>query len=489
MDRSLKRWIAMALSYIFVSVGLSFGELNTDYDKQLQQLKQELSEASAANNVVRSALDDALSEYHNEDVKNEERSQVFTQIIQGVLDDADTRFNHQGGHSMIGWNDGFQMRSADGRFSLTLGGFVKSRFFTRWQGVRPTGSGAQGYDQWRYSFGQPYTELNFSGHVQDKALEYYLSTGWGRFDPTNLTSNGNFMIFRLWEAWLKLRFTQDFSMKIGSFELPFTKESMVRHPYQLAVDKSLLDYRFGLGPTTGVEWTWSAPESRYKLMLSNGSGAFFLYPIFSAQDAAPPIAALSKDTAYSFTMRKEWKLLGDWDQFNQFTSPPGSERGMLVGLAWHRQNTELESPLPASELRDRQVFWSVTGDVSMQFDGASLFAAYTYSRLTDFTPRVPKVNFHAFVLQGSTYITNQTELFARYETGSGDEPGLGDSELQLFTVGVNHYLDGQDLKLSADIGFSFGEVNGLFANTQAGWNADSSKDNEALLRTQLQFMF
>ena len=43
MDRSLKRWIAMALSYIFVSVGLSFGELNTDYDKQLQQLKQELS--------------------------------------------------------------------------------------------------------------------------------------------------------------------------------------------------------------------------------------------------------------------------------------------------------------------------------------------------------------------------------------------------------------------------------------------------------------
>ncbi len=224
-------------------------------------------------------------------------------------------------------------------------------------------------------------------------------------------------------------------------------------------------------------------------MLSNGSGAFFLYPIFSAQDAAPPIAALSKDTAYSFTMRKEWKLLGGWDQFNQFTSPPGSERGMLVGLAWHRQNTELESPLPASELRDRQVFWSVTGDVSMQFDGASLFAAYTYSRLTDFTPRVPKVNFHAFVLQGSTYITNQTELFARYETGSGDEPGLGDSELQLFTVGVNHYLDGQDLKLSADIGFSFGEVNGLFANTQAGWNADSSKDNEALLRTQLQFMF
>ncbi|MEE2819141.1 MAG: hypothetical protein VX615_00875 [Planctomycetota bacterium] len=489
MDRSPKRWIAAALSYMLVSVGLSYGELNTDYDKQLQQLQHELSEASAANKAVRSALDDALTEYHNVDAKNEARSQVFTQIIQGVLDDADTRFNHQGGHSMIGWNDGFQMRSADGRFSLTLGGLVESRYFARWQGLRPTGQGEQTYDQWRYSFGQPRTELNFQGHVHDKSLEYYLATGWGRFDPTNLTANGNFMTFRLWEAWLKFRFTQDFSMKMGSFELPFTRESMVRTPYQLAVDKSLLDYRFGLGPTTGVEWTWSSPESRYKFMLSNGSGAFFYYPIWAATDATPPLSALSKDTAYSFTMRKEWKLLGDWEQFNQFTSPPGSERGMLVGLAWHRQNTEPDNPFPISEVNDRQVFWSVTGDVSMQFDGASLFAAFTYTRLTDFTPLVPRINFHAFVLQGSTYVTNQTELFARYETGSGDEPGLGDSELQLFTIGVNHYLDGQDLKFTADIGFSFGEVNAIFANTQTGWHADTSKDDQALLRTQLQFMF
>ena len=87
-------------------------------------------------------------------------------------------------------------------------------------------------------------------------------------------------------------------------------------------------------------------------MLSNGSGAFFFYPIWSAQDATPPLPALSKDTAYSFTMRKEWKLLGDWEQFNQFTSPPGSERGMLIGLAWHRQNTEPDSPFAISEVND-----------------------------------------------------------------------------------------------------------------------------------------
>ena len=495
MDRSHMQWIAMALSYILVSVALLHAESLTDYDKQLQQLKQELSEASAANQAVRSALDDALSEFHNEDAKNEARSQVFTQIIQDVLDDADTRFNHQGGHSMIGWNDGFLLRSADGRFSLKLGGLVESRYFTRWEGVGPAGTGANTYDQWRYSFGQPYTEINFGGHLHSKALEYYLSTGWGRFDPTNLTSNGNFMVFRLWEAWLKFRFNQDFSMKLGSFELPFTRESLIRTPYQLAVDKSLLDYRFGLGPTTGVEWTWTSLENRFKLMLSNGSGAFFFYSdiFWAAQDPTPPIAALSKDTAYSFTMRNEWKLFGDWDQFNQFTSPPGSERGMMVGLAWHRQNTEAESSFPVSELDDRQVFWSVTGDVSMQFDGASLFAALTYTRLTDFfendSVSLPRLNFHAFVLQGSTYITNKTELFARYETGSSTEPLFGDGELHLLTLGVNHYLDGQNLKFSADIGFSFGKVEGIFANTQAGWHTDESKDNQALLRTQLQFMF
>ncbi len=187
-------------------------------------------------------------------------------------------------------------------------------------------------------------------------------------------------------------------------------------------------------------------------------------------------------------MRHEWKLLGSWEQFKQFTSPPGSERGVLLGVAGHRQNTERELPFAIGGFPDG-VFWGVTGDVTLQYDGASLYAAIIYERLTDFAPQIKKLNMFAYLIQGSTYITNQTELFARYEAGGPDENLAGGDQLQILTLGVNHYVDGQELKFTADIGFSFGEVSQFMANTEAGWIADVERRDQLLLRTQVQLLF
>lgn len=56
-------------------------------------------------------------------------------------------------------------------------------------------------------------------------------------------------------------------------------------------------------------------------------------------------------------------------------------------------------------------------------------------------------------------------------------------------LGFNHYLDGQDLKFSADIGFSFGEVSQVMANSITGWAVDTTRRDQAILRTQLQLMY
>ena len=125
----------------------------------------------------------------------------------------------------------------------------------------------------------------------------------------------------------------------------------------------------------------------------------------------------------------------------------------------------------------------------MQFDGASLFGSVIYERVLDFSRTVPRINLLSFVVQGSTYVTNQTELFARYESGGPDREVLGGDHLQVMTLGVNHYIDGQDVKLTADIGFSFGEISSTMSNTQAGWMPDLRRRNQLLLRTQLQLMF
>ena len=76
-----------------------------------------------------------------------------------------------------------------------------------------------------------------------------------------------------------------------------------------------------------------------------------------------------------------------------------------------------------------------------------------------------------------------------HEGGGPDSNQMGGDALQLFTVGVNHYVDGQDVKFSADIGFSFGEISGFLTVPQTGWATDSRRRDQVVLRTQLQLMF
>jgi len=483
MDRCLKQWTAVALvwSTLSASVAIVCAESN-DINQQLNDLQEQLNAAAVANKAVRVELDEARDTHYNDNWINEERASSIMSLVEDVLMDSQERVNLYGDGSMMGWNDGFYMSSADGLFSLKIGGLLQTQFMSRWVGTN------EDTDEWTQGFGVSRTELNFGGHVFGKGLEYYMSLGWGRYDPSNLTNQGFLMSPRLWESWVKFKLNNETSIKMGQFSLPFTREALVGAPYQMAVFPSLVEYRFGLSQSTGIELEWQNRDRRFSVMASNGSPALFQATLWGSTDPTPPWAALQSDTLYSFTMRHEWKILGDWSQFNQFTSPPGSERGLLIGIAGHRQNTEWNSPDPIGGFPDG-VFWGVTGDITMQFDGASLFASIIYERVLDFAPLLPRINILTFVAQGSTYISNQTELFARWESGGPDRESVGGDHLQVLTVGMNHYIDGQDVKFTADFGFSFGEVSVTMENPQAGWATNQKRRDQAVLRTQLQLMF
>ena len=456
------------------------------HHSQLESLHHQLDTAEIANRAVRFELDEAKAHFNNDEWLNQERAASISLLVEDVLADSNARNNLQGNGVMMGWSDGFHLSSADGQFRLNIGGLVQSQTMARWLGVHTVGG--NNYDQSRWGFGMSRTQLNFGGTAYGSGLEYYLEMGWGSGDPYNLTGQSSFFTPRMWDAWIKVRLNSEMSIKVGQFMLPFTRESQVAAPYQMAVFPSLIEYRMGMERTAGVQFDWEQKDSRFSLTLSNGSPAIFHAPVWGTQDPVPPWSAYEKDTLYSVTMRHEWKLLGDWDQFKQFTSPPGSERGILIGLAGHRQNTEGDSPDAVGGFAD-DLFWGITGDITMQYDGASLFASIIYERLTDFTPSLPRINFLSLVVQGSTYVTNQTEMFARWERGGPDEQGAGGDQLDILTVGMNHYIDGQDLKITADLGFSFGEVSQFMANTEAGWIGDLERRNQLVFRTQLQLMF
>jgi hypothetical protein len=491
MDRSHKQWIALALASIYINasaVVVCGG--NDDFQSQLDELRSLLDEAEKTNETVRLELDEARSNQTNEWLSTQ-RVSAINSIVRELLADSDTRVNLQGGTAMMGWSDGFYLSSADGRFKLNVGGLFQNRFLARWLGDQP--QGVTGYDEWRQGFEMTRTQLTFDGQAFGRGLDFFIKTGWGRSDPRGdprATTDDQTFTFRLWDAWVKFRLTNEFGIKLGQFNLPFSRESLVKAQYQLAIERSSVDGRMGLGRSAGIEFDWANDNQRFMFSLSNGSGALWQsLTAFQSDFIVPPFAWAEMDTLYSGTMRYEWKLLGNWEQFQQFTSPPGSERGVLIGVAGHRQNAEINSPDPIGGFPDG-LFWGVTGDLTMQFDGASLFASVIYERVTDYGGIIGMdANWLAYVVQGSTYLTNQLELYARYEAGGPDREQFGGDDLQLFTVGFNKYLDGQELKLSADIGISFGEVSGWMTIPQTGWATDSRRRDQVVLRTQLQLMF
>ena len=501
MDHMMKQWIARSFATLTVFANIAVvcadsseqlslnrsGNVNpATVQSQLDALRSQLDSAEAANNAVRLELDEAKANVTNDEWLNQERAASIALLVEDVLADSSARNNLRGNGVMMGWSDGFHLSSADGQFRLNIGGLVQSQTMSRWLGVNTVGG--NNYDQWRWGFGMSRAQLNFGGTAFGSGLEYYMEMGWGRADPYNLTGQGSFFAARMWDAWLKFRLNSEMSIKAGQFMLPFTREALIEAPYQMAVFPSVIEYRMGLERAAAVQFDWEQKDSRFSLALSNGSPAIFQAPFWGAFDPVAPWPALEKDTLYSVTMRHEWKLLGDWDQFNQFTSPPGSERGIMIGLAGHRQNTERDTPVPVGGFPE-VVFWGITGDITMQYDGASLFASIIYERLIDFSPALPRINFLSLVVQGSTYVTNQTELFARWERGGPDEQGAGGDQLDILTVGMNHYIDGQDMKITADLGFSFGEVSQFMANTETGWIGDLERRNQMVFRTQLQLMF
>ncbi|MCH2147311.1 MAG: hypothetical protein MK073_05795, partial [Phycisphaerales bacterium] len=198
----------------------------------------------------------------------------------------------------------------------------------------------------------------------------------------------------------------------------------------------------------------------------------------------PPWTALGQDTDWSGTVRAEFLLEGQWQQFNQFTSPPGSEMARMFGIAIHTQNEERISR--GSSKIDT---FSITADYSMNFDGASLFASGTFHNIKNFAGSSENTDIFGYIVQGSKYISDNTELFMRYEAGGIKQDVFGGPTIQILTSGANWYLEGQQLKVTSDFGWNFGELHTIFTNQMLGWRGSPNRNAEWVFRTQLQVEF
>ena len=146
---------------------------------------------------------------------------------------------------------------------------------------------------------------------------------------------------------------------------------------------------------------------------------------------------------------------------------------------------------------------SATVDGQWNFGGASIFASGYFNYINSNAPyqatqitrpqqnaNLGYISAYGFTFQPAMYIDPKVEIFSRYEYScwSSTQTLVQQDPLNIVTVGLNWYLDGQDLKWTTDCGMNVGsDVGPSYIDTASGWRA--SGQGEFVFRTRLQLIF
>ncbi|MHC4129212.1 MAG: porin [Planctomycetota bacterium] len=425
--------------------------------ERVERLEQDKAEMADEIDELRAQVGD--------DWLTERRSDEIRSLVADVLADADTRASLLQDGMTAGWDEHFFLASPDGRFRLQLDGLMQVRWI--WNYHDQPDDYISGWENAR-------TKVTFRGHVFSPDITYLIRSDFARSGGSDT----------LQDAWVRYHLNDQLSVRVGQFKLPFNREELVGPMYLQAIERSLVNESLNIGRSQGIEMTYADRSNRFTLSTSDGGednfGNFNLTgsnPVNSPWNGA--------NSEWAFAARYEQLVAGRWDQFTQFTSPPGDPFGLMWGIAGHVQRSEYTG-LPSLG-RNEEYWFGLAGDVSAEFGGANLFGSIVYQYIDD--PSFGIFNVYGVVVQGGTYFTEKLEAFARFEYGHVDSD-FDFEDLWLLTVGANYYIDGQDLKLSADVGFGLNEVSAAWDSDLAGWRLDGpGSDPQVVFRTQFQLLF
>ena len=153
----------------------------------------------------------------------------------------------------------------------------------------------------------------------------------------------------------------------------------------------------------------------------------------------------------------------------------------MLGAAFSMEKDEHGTTTGPEEER---LAW--TADLSIENDGSNVFLALVAQQLK--TSGSPDLHRYGMVVQGGVFITDNLELFTRYEWGDLDTPGVAD--LSIITMGFNRYFSKHNLKWTTDVGFGLNEVASNWIRLGSGWLPDApGESGQIVVRTQIQLLF
>ncbi|MEE9131421.1 MAG: porin [Phycisphaerales bacterium] len=430
-----------------------------------------------ANTDLKAQLNDALARIdqleakQNDNWLTEQRADEIRGLVQDVLADADTRASLLAQGVTAGYDNGAVISSADGNWSLRTNIHMQQRFV--WNN-QDEGSTVGLIDEDRYGFENTRTKFILTGNVVNQQWIYKVEINVGSPSATAvpglvplaaLAGVGADSRAGTGDAYLGYKYDDGLTVLFGTMKAPLLREELVDSRYQLAVERSALNYLFTGGRMDGVALDWMGDQ-------------FHITGAFSDGIRTGQTVWATPTTDFAFTGRVEYLASGTWDQFSDFTSPAGDEQGIMIGGALHFQESEDDAGLADVDIL------VLTADVSAEFGGANLFAAFIYTDID--AAGLPAVNPLGFLVQGGVALSDDWEAFARYEFSDFDVTGIED--LSLITFGVTRYFAGHNAKWTTDVGIGLEEV--LLAPAITGLRTDApGEDSQVVIRSQIQLVF
>lgn len=509
---------------MLAALGVTGAARAADAPTPADELLQRIERLEAANRALAGEVQ-SLRADESAAWLTEERAAEIRSIVADVLADSSTRTSLQSGGMSAGWDGAFFLQSPDDRFRLEVGGLLQTRFTWGYiqdgeSGVNINGSPIADNTENRSGFDLPNTRLDFRGHAFGPENQFRIQAEYSNTSEALVGQNpfGNLGsgsgALRLLDAYTRHELASDFSVRVGQFKLPFAREQLVGVDNQIAVARSTVVEHLGLGRSQGIEATWTSDDFRVMAAFSNGA-TDNVYGLLKGAGSDPLNSPWYNDAVnWALTGRVEWKLAGQWSQFNSMTSPPGDEYAVLLGLAGHIQEGDPDLGNDENPAEPNH-WWAYTGDVSVMYGGASLFASFTYSNMNSgsafyyggnnfnaaTTFDIGESNMWGMVVQASVYAMPKWEIFGRYEYSDADIPGITEitapvgvsslwngNALSIVTAGVTWYIDGEDLKWTSDVGIAFDALDGIYYNGDNGWRA-AAEELQTVVRSQLQLRF
>lgn len=405
------------------------------------------------------ALEQGIARYRqgrSHDWLTPRRAAEIRALVADVIDDASTRVSLlQDGDDDeeddvdAEWDDEFfiELETADGEeYKIEIAGQIQFRHvYNRQEEIAGRDSNRAGFEARR-------TKLDIEGDINDIMFGVTLN-----FSDDTGTAVLN-------DARIGYRFNDSWEVQVGRFRSAMLREEDVSSKRQLLVERSLVSREFDQGRNDGIELKYRNDRFRARGAIADSS------------------MLTDPEETWIFSARAEWMVWGDeWDIFSDFSSFPDDERGLMLGVGALYENTEIDDSIDEDEDIYR---WTV--DASLELGGCNVFAAIIGNHPME-DDDLERLDQFGALIQGGVFITSRTELFGQYQWGDRDDEL---QDLSIVTVGLNHFFEGHDLKLTFDVGYGLNPVAGAWASGGAGWRTDApQQDGQLVARTQLQLLF